>query len=283
MSAKSRKTTGDTRIFMVLHIQVYKEFLAKEGVRKISIRFREAVDELQHSEFLRNELREFYRKHSQFFSQEINDRTGKQIQLHAPVDAPDFLNTLSFFVLGYGNVSRISRILMYYSAVRSKWLPAPPLGRISKKEIIEHPIIESGRRLPVSPLRSKRNDPNLAAYTVDTLFSGFESTESDLTALAALTRLGKSATVRYLIEQAAIGNTPQKIRRFYNRKLRLEKEEGVEPQGEVMRIRYRVTPKLDKTLDKLADAIIGLDPPNRSLTLRTIIDYSAVTYGVRPK
>lgn len=276
MSAKSRTVDAETRIFMVLHTKVYEQFIANEGARKISVRFREAIEELSKNEGLRNDLRKFYRRHSAFFTKELSEEKGKKIQLHAAPEIPELLSTISFFVLGLGNASLISRILMYHFAVRNKWLPAPPVGETTKKTI-EHPNTGTGKRIPVEPRLDKRNNPRLAAYSVDTLFAGYESTVSDLQAIAVLTQLNKSATLRYLIEQAATGDTAKKIKAFYRRKWSFA--EGL--QNKIVRVRYRIPEKMVKTLDRLSLEII--DSSNRSLTLRTIVAYSAALYGVRPR
>jgi hypothetical protein len=278
MSAKSRTAPSEIRIFMVLHIKVYEQFLVNEGSRKISVRFREAIENLRVSENLKNDLRNFYRRHSAFFTKELSESKGKKIQLHAPPELPEFLNSLLFFVLGSGNASLISRIIMYHLAVQNKWLPAPPVGATTKKEAAGLRVPVTGKRIPVTPLPDKRNNRKNEAYVIDTLFSAYKITKADLKTLSVLTQRKGAATLRYLIDQAAIGDTPNKIKAFYKRKWRIE--EGLQ-KDKLERVRYRIPRSVDKILNRLEDQII--ETPNRSLLLRTIIAYSAELYGVRPR
>lgn len=276
MSAKSRTAKSETRIFMVLHPEVYEAFIANEGSRKISVRFRDAIEQLTESENSRNELRKFYLAHSAFFSNELSESKGKKIQLHAAGEVPEFLNTLSFFVLGSGNASLISRIIMYHFAVQNRWVPAPPVGLTTQKKLV-HLTSNLFKKSLVKLPPDKRSNRQIEAYVVNTLFTAYESTARDLKALSILTQRNKAATLRYLIEQAAKGDTPSKIKAFYRRKWR--KEEDL--QNKIVRIRYRIPRNIDKTMDRLTNEII--EAPNRSLTLRTIIAYSAELYGVRPR
>ncbi len=224
-------------------------------------------------EDLRLELCRFYRRHSAFFSKEIGS-TAKQIELHAPNGTYEFLQSLSFSIFGNGNVSLVSRVLMYHFAVKQKWIPAPPIGAITKKAA-GRPITGASEMKPVASVPDKRSDRRRAALCVNCLFSGYETTQRDLDSVTRITRLGKGATLRYLIEQAAAGDTPEKIGDFFKKKWRRRDrlQEGI------VRIRYRLSRKLDATLDTLANRI--LEGSNRSLTLRTIIAYWAIQYGVR--
>ena len=268
------RSTGNTRVFMVLHMQVYKALTARGG-RKISVRFRETVEELSKDEARRNKLRLFYRRHSAFFSKEIGSK-GKQIDLYAPEGTYEFLQSLSFFVFGYGNVSQLSRVIMYHFAVGQKLIAAPPLGSIRKNATISacNDSDKAKKRVLALLASEKHCNRRHAPLSVDSLFAGNECTEKDLTAIARLMQLGKSAALRFLVEQAAKENTPQKIRKFF---VKTWEEEDSLHLG-FARIRYRFSVKLDKTLDKLTEEIIGEN--NRSLTLRTIIAYMASQYGV---
>jgi len=272
MSARNRSEVG-ARIFMVLHEQVYEMFVQHEK-RRISIRYRECIETLQGSENQRIELRKFYRRHSAFFSEDVGK--GKQIELHAPKDAADFLQTLAFFVLGRRNVSHISRLLMYHCAVKNNWLPAPQLGT-AKKQAVGHQITGAAKVIPVAPMRDKRSDRRLQRVNVNSIFSAPQSTKRDLAALASLTRLGKSATLRYLIAQSADGAATQEIRLFY--KKQWAAEDRLRLQQGVVQIRYRNTEKLDRIMDDLVYTIIGED--NRSRALRTIIAYNINKHNLR--
>ncbi len=266
------RSVDNTRVFMVLHNQLFKALVAHGG-RKISAWFRESVSELIGKEDLRLELRRFYRRHSEFFSKEIGS-SAKQIGLHAPSGTYEFLQSLSFFIFGNANVSLVSRVLMYHFAVKKKWIPAPPIGAITRKAAGRR-LTGASEMMPVASIPDKRSDRRRAALCVDCLFSGYATTQRDLDSLTRITRLGKGATLRYLIEQAAAGDTPGKIGDFFKKKWR--RRDRLE-QG-IVRIRYRLSRKLDATLDGLTDQI--LEDSNRSLTLRTIITYWAIQYGVR--
>jgi hypothetical protein len=251
---------------------VYKKFVA-HGERQISTRYRERISQLQESEDQRTQLLRFYKRHSAFFSKEVG--RGKEIELHAPKEAAEFLRTLAFDVLGSGNVSQISRLLMYHFAMKRRWLKAPRYERATKPAI-ERPDTGARRVIPVAAMPDKRSGGRPQKLSVNSLFTGHESTEQDLTALARLMRLAKSAVLRYLIDQAAEGTTPKKIRTFYEK--RWAQEDGL--QLGLVRIRYRISRKQDQILDMLAHTIVG--EHSRSMTLRTIIAYNAVKYKVRP-
>lgn len=259
---------------MVLHNKLFN-VLVEHGRRTLSLRFRESVSELIKNEDLQIALRRFYRRHSAFFFEEIGSN-GKQIELHAPSGTYEFLQSLSFFILGYGNASQISRVLMYYFAVKQKWIPVPPVGTISKKAK-RHPITGAGKVMPVAPMPDKRNDHRRAALSVDSLFSGYEITQRDLVSIARIIRQGKSATLRYSVEQAAADDTPEKIHNFYKKKWQSRDR----LQQGVVRIRYRFSRKHDATLDSLTGRIV--EDRNRNLTLRTIIAYWASQYGLRTR
>ncbi len=266
------RSAGNTRVFMFLHNQLFK-VLAAHGRGKISGWFRESVSELIGKEDLQLELRRFYRRHSAFFSKELGS-TAKQIELRAPSGTYEFLQSLSFSIFGNGNVSLVSRVLMYHFAVKQKWIPAPPIGVITK-EAAGRPITGASKMMPVAAMPDKRSDRRRAALCVDCLFTGYETTQRDLDSIARITRRGKAAALRYLIEQAAADDTPEKIRDFFKRKWRRRDR----LQQGIVRIRYRLSRRLDATLDRLVYQI--LEDNNRSLTLRTIIAYFVIQYRER--
>lgn len=257
---------------MVLHGDVYEQFVLN-GKMKISQRFRERVSELIENEDPKNELRRFYRRHSCFFSNEVGE--NRSIELYAPKQFYGFLYTLSFFVFDHGNVSLISRVLMYHYAVKHKWLPKPPAN---KKQPISRPAVGGRVKVnPIGPLPDRRSDRRHQAYSVDTLFTGHSDTKRDMAALAGALHLGQSALVRYLIEQSSVAGTHEKIRKVF-----LAQSKKVEKRApEIVRVRYRNTPKLDKLLDCLSVKIVGED--NRSLTLRMIVVYFAIQHGIRKR
>lgn len=268
MAAKSR-SAGRTRVFVVFQEQLYKTLLAR-GSRTISVSFREAITELNQRENLKGELRLFYRRHSAFLSQEVG-ANGKEMELHVPAEAPKFLQSLSFFVLGHGNISRVSRVLMYHYATKKGWISAPPVGSTSQ-ESLKYRIAEPNVSVAIAP--DKRSDRRRQKLTTTSLFSGYESTQRDLAQLARYTRLGKSATIRYLIEQVSVGDTPAKVRLFFVKKwAKIDAR-----QHGAKKIRYRITKNLDSKLNDLAMQIAGYD--NRSLVLRIIIAYMAAELGI---
>jgi len=257
---------------MVLDGDVYDQFVLN-GKMKISQRFRERVTELIEDEGLKNELRRFYRRHSGFFSAEVGE--NRSLLLYAPKPFYGFLHSLSFFVFDHGNVSLISRVLMYHYAVKHKWLPAP--SRMNKQPTSLVTVGGRGKVIPIGPLPDRRSDRRHQAYSVDTLLTAHADTKLDLDSLTCTLQLGQSALVRYLIEQSSVAGTHQKIREFF-----LTRSKKVENQApEIVRVRYRLTPKLDESLDSLCLKIVGEN--NRSLTLRTIITYFAIQYGIRKR
>lgn len=263
------QTTGAARIFMVLHGDVYEQFVLN-GKMKISQRFRDRVAELIENEDLKNELRRFYRRHSDFFSNEVGE--NRSIELYAPKHFYGILYQLSFFVFDHGNVSLISRVLMYHYAVKHQWLPKPPAN---EKKPISRPVCSERVKVnPIGPLPDRRSDRRRQAYSVDTLFTGHTDTKRDMDALSGALQLGQSALVRYLIEQSSVAGTPEKIREFFTKSKKVEKQ-----TPEIVRVRYRNTPKLDKVLDCLSLKIVGED--NRSLTLRIIVAFFAIQHGIR--
>jgi hypothetical protein len=262
-------SVGVTRIFMVLHNDVYEQLLLHNEL-KISQWFRKVVAELVDSENKKSELRRFYRRHSDFFSSP--PRKTKQIELHVPLEFPAPLHKLSFYVFGYGNVSLLSRVLLYYYAVKSRWLVPPPLG---STKAVSYPATRTARVIPLASIPDKRNDRRRAALDVDTIFSAFSDTVRDLNAIIRLTELGKAAVIRRLIMESSEGDTPLKIREFYKKKW-IQKDSD---HLGVVRVRFRISRKIDAILVSLTDKIIG--EHNRSLTLRAMIAYWAVKYKVR--
>ncbi len=267
-----KRTPGTTRIFMVLHGDVHEQFVLN-GKSKISRRFRERVTELIENDDLKAELRRFYRRHSGFFSDEVGE--NKAVELYAPEQFALFLYTLSFFIFEYGNISLISRVLMYHYAVKHKWLPAPPTNK--KRSASPPKASADAKVIPIGPLLDKRRDRRRQAYSVDTLFTGDSDTKRDLTALRSHFHLRQSALVRYLIEQSSIAGVPEKIREFF---LAISKK-AEKRSPEIVRVRYRNTPNLDRLLRNLCLNIVGED--NQSMTLRTIITYFAIKYGIRKR
>lgn len=259
------------RIFVVLQNQLYKALLA-QGRRTISASFREAISELIEQENLKVELRRFYRRHSALLSKEVG-ADGKGMELLVREEAPEFLQSLSFFVLGHRNISQASRVMMYHYAVKKGWISAPPVGSLSP-EAVSYPIVRSTASKSVTPPPDKRSDRRRQKISIGSLFSGYEITRRDLDQLARYTHLGRSATLRYLIEQVAIGDTPEKARLFFVKKwAKIDAR-----QHGSLRIRYSITKNLDSKLDDLALRIAGCY--NRSLVLRIIIAYMADELGI---
>jgi hypothetical protein len=272
MSASS-SAKKDARVYMALQDELHTAFVVQGG-RKISARFRESVSELQENKKLHLALRRFYRRHSEFFSRRIGSE-AKQIELHCAADTPDFLQSLSFYIFGYGNVSLISRVILYQYAVHNEWIPEPPVGTAARERTTGHLTKSTSKILPVLSTPDKRKDRRRQSVSVDSLFSGYEITERDLAKIASFMHLRKSATLRYLIEQATTGDTPEEIRQFFVKKwIKFD----VKQRG-IVRIRYRMTKKLDAALDTLSETTLGYN--NRSLILRTIIGYMAIKHGIR--
>ncbi len=76
------RNSGTTRIFMVLHGDVYDKF-ALNGKMKISQRFRDRVSELIENEDQTNELCRFFQRHSDFFSDEVRDNRSVNFTLQS--------------------------------------------------------------------------------------------------------------------------------------------------------------------------------------------------------
>ncbi len=265
------RSTANTRVFVVLQSKLHTA-LVKRGQRKISVWFRENVSELMEHENLRTELRRFYRRHSAFFSEEVG-RTGKQMELHVQGNIPEFLQSLSFAVLGHGNISFISRVILYQFAVKNRWLAEPPVAEAEHQSIV--PVTASTKYIAVAAAPDRRFDRRRQKLTIDTLFSGYETTQKDIDAIARLTRQGKCATIRYMIEQSISEDNPEKVKAFFLQKwVRFDAK-----QRGVVRIRYRIPKRYDDALHDLSDNVLGYE--NRSLILRTITAYMAVKLGVR--
>lgn len=260
---------------MVLHREVYDKFAKHDSSsRKGSQRFREIVSQLLENKSQQEDLRRFYRRHSEFFDRKLGN--GHVMELYVSRDIRDRLTSLAFDILRQGNVSMISRILMYDYAVKTGWIKTPRENK--NKTTVRHlPHVPPGKIIPIGPQPDKRSNRRLSAFAVDTLFTGNPQTKRDLEALGLHLQLSQSATVRHLIEKCSEGNTYLKIRRFYYTEW--EKQDRRGTRGE--RIRYRNTRKLDSLLDRLTTLIIGEN--NRSRALRAIVAWCAVEYGLRKR
>ena len=261
-----------SRIYMVLDGDVYDQLL-DNGKMMLSQRFRARAAALMEKESLRKELRRFYRTHAGYFSSP--GKAHKAIELHASREIFVFLHSLGFWVMNQGNISQISRVIFYHYAVQQQWLPEPPEVTTKDGQPVAPARPPRVGKVALPPLiPDRRSDPKCPLYTIDTLFAADPVTKANMDALRCTLQLGQAAMMRHLIEESANGATREKIRKAFTARTRSDLAEP----AKTARIRYRLSPKLAKVLDRLSLDIVG--EANRSLTLRTMIEYYALEYGI---
>lgn len=266
------KPGGTTRVFIKLPSEVYEKLAVHEmQLRKASALFRSIVQETVADPSRREELRRYYRQHSEFFDRSVPN--ARSIQPYLSTELLQELLALACDVVRRPNLCLVSRILFYRYAVQTGWAPPPPANK--QKARLSHLPVPAVQITPVGPLLDRRSSRRISAFSIDRIFMGSSQTRSDLVGLGLLLHLGQSATIRYLIEKCAEGSTYLDVRRFFYREY--AKLDSVARLDQ--RLRYRTTKAMNALLDKLSQQVLGKN--NHSRALRTIIAWAAHEYGLR--
>jgi len=271
----SEDRTKQRRLYVFLGKDLSKLFVGRNAKwqDQASSLFGTLVEAAFNSSVLRSNLRDFYVRHTDFF--EHDKTTGVRMSLEVSELTTGFANTLSFNVLGKGNISKLFRVITIYHAVQEGLLDTPKLSKpasisAARKALGQH---NKGKLVPALPdvYQNKYKTP----ISVKALYTISRDTDEQINCLMIRLQAKKMALIRDLIERASRKTETAKIKAFFE-----ESDDDFEVSGsDIISMRLNLPTEIDALHHLLAMRMFD-SGRKKSKVLRIIVAYYAKQYGV---